>query len=530
LFGHDLKPLIKVLILNKIKTLNPIFDVMIASYLLSPGSRAHDPASVVLKVLGKELPTGSGQESLFGVDARSAAEELWLIYQTADKLKQDLIKTDDLGLFQKVEMPLIFVLAEMELNGIAVDLKMLAKLSAEAKIAIKKLTQKIYKMSGQEFNIASPLQLREVLFEKMDIPVAGIKKGKTGLSTSADELEKLRGLHPIIDEISNYRELAKLQNTYIDVLPTLINKKTGRIHTTFNQAVTATGRLSSSDPNLQNIPIRTELGREVRKTFISELGNTLISADYSQIELRIVASLAEDKRMMEIFEKDEDIHTATAAAINGVPLSEVTKAMRRAAKEVNFGVLYGMGVYGLSWRAEIPPYQAKEFIEKYFREFSGVKKYIEQNLAFTKKEGYCETLFGRRRYLPELKSANHQLRAAAERMAINHPVQGTAADLMKMAMIEVAKKIQDLFCHPERAKRAEGSLKHNERDSSASVGMTTSDVKMLLQVHDELIFEVKKGTEDEVSKTVKEIMEKVVKLRVPIKVEVHSGHSWGEIK
>ena len=353
-------------------------------------------------------------------------------------------------------------------------------------------------MSGQEFNIASPQQLREVLFEKMDIPALGIKKGKTGLSTSADELEKLRGLHPIIDEISNFRELSKLQNTYIDVLPTLINKKTGRIHTTFNQAVTATGRLSSSDPNLQNIPIRTELGREVRKTFISEPGNILLSADYSQIELRIVASLAEDKRMMEIFEKDEDIHTATAAAINGVPLKEVTKEMRRAAKEVNFGVLYGMGVYGLSWRAEIPPYQAKEFIEKYFREFSGVKKYIEQNLAFTKKEGYCETLFGRRRYLPELKSANHQLRAAAERMAINHPVQGTAADLMKMAMIDINSKL--------------------------------NKIKMLLQVHDELIFEVKKGTEDQVSKEVKEIMEQVIKLRVPIKVEVHSGHSWGEIK
>ena len=503
--GHDLKQLIKILTVNKIKIANPIFDVMVASYLLAPGSRAHDAASVVLKVLGKELPAGAGQESLFGVNTRGAVEELALLYETADKLKQELIKTDDLGLFQKVEMPLIPVLAEMELNGVAVDLKLLAKLSEEAKIEIKKLTQKIYKMSGEEFNISSPLQLREVLFEKMDIPVEGIKKGKTGLSTSAEELEKLRGLHPIIDEISNYRELSKLQNTYIDVLPTLLNKKTGRIHTTFNQAVTATGRLSSSDPNLQNIPIRTELGREVRKAFIAEPGNILVSADYSQIELRIVASLAEDKRMMEIFEKGEDIHNATAAAINGVPLDKVTKEMRRAAKEVNFGVLYGMGAYGLSWRAEISPAEAKDFIDKYFSEFSGVKKYIEQNLAFTKKEGYCETLFGRRRYLPELKSSNYQLRAAAERMAINHPVQGTAADLMKMAMIEVSSKLKIQNSKP-------------------------GEIKMLLQVHDELVFEVKKGLEKEVGELVKETMENVVKLRVPIRVDVHSGHSWGEIK
>jgi DNA polymerase-1 len=283
------------------------------------------------------------------------------------------------------------------------------------------------------------------------------------------------------------------------VLPTLVNKKTGRIHTHFNQTVAATGRLSSVDPNLQNIPIRTELGRAIRKAFVAAPGNILISADYSQIELRIVASLAEDKRMIEIFQHDEDIHLATAAAINNVPLDQVTREMRYAAKEVNFGVLYGMGAYGLSWRAGISQFEAKDFIQKYFEAFSGVRAYIDKTLEFTKKEGYCETLFGRRRYLPELMAANFQLRNAAERMAVNHPIQGTAADLMKMAMIEVQKKIEN-------------------------------KAKMIIQVHDELVIEVEKELAQEVSKEVKDIMEQVITLRVPIKVGLSINESWGEMK
>ncbi len=501
LIGHDLKQLVKFLAVKKIKIKNKLFDVMIASYLLNSGSRAHDVASVILKTLGEELKVGAGQDSLFGVNKQVECEELYLISRAADKLKVDLKKTDDLGLMEKLEMPVIFALADMELNGIAIDTDLLKKLSVEVTEEIKNISERIYKMAGTEFNISSPTQLREVLFEKMKISVEGIKKGKTGLSTAAEQLEKLRDAHPIIPEIENYRELEKLRNTYIDVLPTLINKKTGRIHTTFNQAVTATGRLSSSDPNLQNIPIRTELGRGVRKAFVASEGNILVSADYSQIELRVVASLAEDKKMMEIFENDEDIHKATAAAINNVPLDEVTKEMRRAAKEINFGVLYGMGTYGLSWRAEIPVWQAKQFIEKYFHEFSGVKKYLDRTLKFTKEEGYCETLFGRRRYLPELHAQNFQLRSAAERMAINHPIQGTAADLIKMAMIEVEKALEEW-----------------------------PTAKMILQVHDELVFEVKKGKEKEFGAMLKEVMEGVVKLRVPIKVEVSYNHSWGEMK
>jgi DNA polymerase-1 len=279
------------------------------------------------------------------------------------------------------------------------------------------------------------------------------------------------------------------------------------LHALFNQAVAATGRLSSSDPNLQNIPIRTELGREIRDAFIAEPGNLLISADYSQIELRIVASLAEDKKMMEIFENGLDIHAATAAAINDVPLEKVTKEMRYAAKEVNFGVLYGMGAFGLAWRAGIPRWQAEDFIKKYFAEFAGVKKYLDTTLDFARKEGYVETLFGRRRYIPELTAANFQLRSAGERMAINMPIQGTAADLMKLAMIAVHEQIQ------------------NEESR-----MKKGDVRMILQVHDELVLEVKKGLEEEVEKMVQKTMATVVTLRVPVEVGVSHGERWGELK
>ncbi len=522
LVGHDLKELIKALQYNfDLIPENDMFDVMVASYLLSSGSRAHDITSILLKVLGKVLPQNTAQTSLFGIDKKNLADELFLINQTKEKLKVDLEKAENFGLFKKMEMPLEYVLAEMELNGIAVDKAMFKKLSAEAAESLDKLTKKIYKLAGMEFNIASPTQLREVLFDKLDLSVAGIKKGKTGLSTSAEELEKLHGLHPIIEEISAYRELAKLQNTYIDVLPGLINKKTGRIHSHFSQTVAATGRLSSLDPNLQNIPIRSELGREIRKAFIAEPGNILISADYSQIELRIVASLAQDKRMIEIFNKDEDIHKATAAAINNVPLAEVTKEMRYAAKEVNFGVLYGMGSYGLSWRTGISQAEAKDFIRKYFEAFSGVREYIDRTLEFTKKEGYCETLFGRRRYLPELNATNFQMRAAAERMAVNHPIQGTAADLMKMAMIEVHRVI----ARRETTKQSPG----NQGDRHASLAMT-KPVKLILQVHDELILEVKKELAEEVANLVKNIMENVVTLRVPVKVGISINRSWGEMK
>ncbi|MFA4830737.1 MAG: DNA polymerase I, partial [Patescibacteria group bacterium] len=368
LIGHDLKQLIKVLQCNNetMKQCNNLFDTMIASYVLNSSTRAHDLKAIIMRELGKDLPGSSDQASLFGVNPKIAAEELILVLQVYQKYDKQLSEMEDKGLFEKIEMALIPVLAEMELNGVAVDKEMLGRLSKEVVKDIDKVTKKIWQEAGEEFNVSSPVQLRDVLFEKMGLPAQGIKKGKTGYSTASPELEKLRGAHPIVELIEEYRELEKLRNTYIDVLPNLINKKTGRIHTTFNQAVTTTGRLSSSDPNLQNIPIKTELGREIRKAFLAEKGYCLVVADYSQIELRIVASLAEDKIMMEIFERGEDIHQATAAAINGVGLDKVTKEMRSAAKAVNFGVLYGMGSYGLSWRAGISQSEAREFIAKYF--------------------------------------------------------------------------------------------------------------------------------------------------------------------
>ncbi len=514
LIGHDLKQLLKALQLAGVGATNKLFDLMIASYVLNSSTRAHDLASIVLRELGKALPQSTEQSSLFGASPDVIAEELLYAIKIYERFAKELEERSDAGLFEKVEMALIPVLAEMELNGVAVDGEMLKKLSREIKKEIEEITKKIHTEAGVEFNVASSAQLREVLFEKMGLPMEGIKKGKTGYSTSASELEKLRGLHPIIEMIEEHRELAKLQNTYVDVLPTLINKKTGRIHTSFNQAVASTGRLSSSDPNLQNIPIRTPLGKKIRDAFIAEDGYMLVAADYSQIELRIVASLANDTKMLEIFEKGEDIHRATAAAINGVPLEKVTKEMRRAAKEINFGVLYGMGAYGLSWRAGIPQAEAKAFIEKYFREFSGVKKYLDQTLEFAKKEGYVETLFGRRRYIPELTAENYQLRSAGERMAVNMPIQGTAADLMKMAMIAVYKNLSQW----------------NVRRRDEALPRLYNDVRMILQVHDELVLEVKKGLEDDIVKMLKETMEHVAELRVLIEVLVHVGTRWGEMK
>jgi len=506
LWGHDLKKLVKVLFLFEISVKNRLFDVMIAAYLLNPGARNHDVRQIIFTVLGVELPNISAQGNLFGSDPKAESKELWLIGSTVNKFKKELEQADNLKLMETMEMPLINILAEMELNGVAIDTKKLEQMSEFAKKEVEKTRKTIYKMAGYEFNVSSTQQLREALFEKMKIPVKGIKKGKTGLSTSAEELEKLHGVHPIIEEIENYREITKLQNTYIDVLPTLINPETNRIHTTYNQAVTATGRLSSSDPNLQNIPIRTDLGRQIRYAFVAEGKNILMSADYSQIELRIVASLAEDKKMIDIFEHDLDIHKATAAAVNNVPLDKVTKEMRRAAKEINFGILYGMGSYGLSWRAEISQHQAKMFIDKYFHEFAGVKRYLERTLEFVKENGYAETLFGRRRYIPELLSGNFQVRNAAERMAINHPVQGTAADLLKMAMIEIEKRLQTWSKEKQQK------------------------VKMILQVHDELVFELSEDIKEELESVVKEAMETVCVLRVPVKVEVNFGKSWGEMK
>jgi len=503
LVGHNLKTVVKVCMHHDIPLTARLFDTMIASYLINSSTRAHDIRSIALRELGIEIPLHT-QTSLFGTDTSTLVSELDISLRVYDAYRDALEKDADLGLFEEVEMGLIPVLAHMELSGVSVDTTLLGTLSESAARTILTLEKKIHTLAGKSFNVASSTQLRDILFDTLELPTEGIKKGKTGYSTAASELEKLHGIHPIIELIEEFREIEKLRNTYIDVLPTLINPRTKRIHTTFNQAVTTTGRLSSSDPNLQNIPIRTELGREVRTAFIAERGNVLVAADYSQIELRIAASLANDATMIAIFERGEDIHTATAAAIHNIPLDQVSKDIRRSAKEVNFGVLYGMGAFGLSARTGISPAEAREFIDRYFETFSGVKQYLDETLAQAQKTGYVETLFGRKRYIPELLSSQRQVRLSGERMAINMPIQGTAADLMKKAMIAVYHALD------------QAHLLHTH-------------ARITLQVHDEIVCEVKQGSAEQVAKIIQHEMEQVTTLRVPIDVHVNIGDTWGDM-
>ncbi|PIY95898.1 MAG: DNA polymerase I [Candidatus Kerfeldbacteria bacterium CG_4_10_14_0_8_um_filter_42_10] len=517
-YGHNIKYDLEVLRKKKINLQGITFDTMIASYLLNPGSRQHNLDSVVFSELGHEMipieeligEKGKKQISMDQVPIDKVSyyscEDADYTNRLVKPLTEQLEAKVNLGLLEKIEVPLIPVLAEMETNGVKIDPEFLNNKSRNFAKEISSIEKKIYQLAGKEFNISSPLQLKEILFEKLKISTDDIKKIKTGFSTAAGELEKMRGKHPIIDLISQYREYTKLKSTYLDALPKLINPRTGRVHTNFNQTIAATGRLSSSDPNLQNIPIRTAVGREIRKAFVAEKGYDLLSIDYSQIELRIVASLANDQKMISIFKAGEDIHKSTAAEINEVSLDKVTKEMRYAAKEVNFGVLYGMGVYGLAWRTQIDRGKAKEFIDKYFSAFKGVKEYVDQTKALAQSMGYVETLFGRRRYLPEINSGVVQIRNAAERMAVNMPIQGTAADLMKLAMISVQKEL--------------AQLKGNETGKIA---------KMILQVHDELVFEVQSDQVKLLARKIKEIMETVYQLKVPIEAEAKAGKNWGEL-
>jgi DNA polymerase-1 len=389
----------------------------------------------------------------------------------------------------------------MERWGIKLDTQLLVTLSEQAEKQIYTLEKDIYKLAGKEFNLNSPKQLQEILYE--DLKLTAGKKIKTGLSTAAGELEKLIGTHPIIEKILSYRELAKLQSTYLQALPDLVNPQTGRLHTSYNQTVAATGRLSSTDPNLQNIPVRgTGLGAEIRKAFIAEDGYTLLSFDYSQIELRIVAHIAQDKTMMEVFNKGEDIHTTTAMAIFGVQEDKVTPDMRRDAKTINFGVLYGLSSFGLSSRiGEVSHSAAKEFIDRYFAAYPQVKAYLEDVKAQVNKQGYVKNELGRVRKFPEIKSSQYFIRAAAERAAINFPIQSLAADVLKVAMINIFKEMKG----------------------------KDEEIRMLLQVHDELVFEVKKEKLDYWVKKIKPLMEQAIKLSVPVAAEAKVGFNWGEM-
>ncbi len=398
----------------------------------------------------------------------------------------------------QLEKELVPVLKKMEKIGIKLDIGFLKKLSKKLNLRLQELEKKIHKSAGTQFNINSPQQLSEILFKKLKIPVTGLRKtpGRV-ISTAASELQKLKGKYKIIDLLLEYRELMKLKNTYVDTLPNQVDDKQ-RVHTSYHQLGTTTGRLSSSDPNLQNIPIRGEWGQEIRKAFIVEKGYKLLSADYSQIELRVAACLANDRKMIQAFEEDQDIHKITAAEVNNVSLAKVTPEMRYQAKALNFGVLYGMSVVGFAEAAGMDWERARDFIDEYMVDFAGIAKYVEDTKEKVRKKGYVETVLGRRRYLSQVDSSGFSSRQAVERMAINMPIQGTAADIIKIAMVKLVKRL------PREA-------------------------RLLLQVHDELVLEIKENKIEQTAKIIKDVMEGALKLCVPLKVDIKVGNNWGEM-
>ncbi|PJE76412.1 DNA polymerase I [Candidatus Uhrbacteria bacterium CG10_big_fil_rev_8_21_14_0_10_48_16] len=494
--GHDLKGLMHHL---RAPIASPSFDVMIASYLLHSGSRAHDLSGAMHAWLGRsvpEVPEVFSKEK----DYERFGQVVVALPELAKKMRSQMKESGVDKVFDEIEMPLVRILYNMEMEGIELDTASLETFSKQLKKRIDELTKKITTLAGVEFNLNSPSQLADVLFVTMELPTKGIKKTKTGYSTAAPELEKLWDTHEIIPLISEYRELTKLQSTYVEALPKLVAKD-GRLHTSFNQTVAATGRLSSSDPNLQNIPIKTELGREIRKAFVAPRGKVLVAADYSQIELRLAAVIAKDQPFIKAFQEGADIHTRTASEVWDVAEDQVTKEQRRAAKAINFGVLYGMGPRALSKSTGLSMNEAKEFIARYFEIHKGIQTYLEETKVQAHDVGYVETLFGRRRYLPEIQSGVPMLVSMAERMAINMPVQGTAADIMKMAML-----------------RIDGWLKKSGWPA-----------KMILQVHDEVVLEVDKEAVDPVAKGIREMMESVAEFDVPLVVDVEVGTNWGEM-
>jgi DNA polymerase I len=491
------------------------FDTMVASYVVNPSGRQHNLDALALEYLQiKKIPitdligSGRAQRTMREVPieevARYACEDADVTWRLRDLLEAKLRETATWDLFQRVEIPLIGVLKEMEQAGVCLDVPLLQQMSQDMDRQLLTLTQDIHALAGEIFNINSTQQLGRILFEKLEIQKAqGIKrvrKTKTGYSTDVAALEQFKD-HPLVQKMLEYRQLAKLKSTYVDALPQLINPRTGRVHTSYNQTVAATGRLSSSDPNLQNIPARTELGREIRKAFIAATDDRcLLSADYSQIELRILAHLSEDATLIESFRSGEDVHRRTASKIFGVPPKQVTAEQRARAKTINFGVIYGMGPTRLARENDISFEEAKRFIEAYFATYPGVHRYTVESIDKAREQGYVTTLLGRRRYLPELFSDNQGVRAAAENMAINTPVQGSSADLIKLAMINIRERLR------------------RERLSA----------QMLLQVHDELVFEVPVAELEAVKPLVVEEMEGAIQLAVPIQVDVGAGRNWFE--
>jgi len=506
--GHNIKYDL-IVMANEGIYLNGIdFDTMIASYVLNPSNRGHGLDALSMEHFGhknlsyKEMVgTGNKEIGFDQVDVECAteyaAEDSDMTWRLKGKLRPQL-KSDTLKLYNEIELPLLEVLAEIEMNGVYVDRKHLAQLSRKIEKQLLLLKTDIFTLADEEFNINSPKQLSEILFEKLKLPV--IKKTKTGYSTDMSVLEQLAIDHKLPGKILSYRQLAKLKSTYVDALPEEIFKKTGRVHTSFNQTVAATGRLSSSNPNLQNIPIRSAMGKEIRKAFIAEGDDMLLSADYSQIELRVLAHLSKDKALKRAFDKGEDIHARTAAEIFGYSLEDVDENSRRIAKAVNFGIVYGLSAFGLSRQLKISQRVARDFIDQYFDLYSRVKSFMDNTMAKARKTGYTLTLFNRRRYLPDLNSKNRQVRESAERVAINSPIQGSAADLIKVAMIHLSHKIKN--------------MKLNS--------------KMILQVHDELVFECPVTEKSKMESLVRKEMEGACKLSVPLVVDMGWGKNWNE--
>jgi len=465
---------------------------------------------VEMKPITDLIGTGKAQITMAQVPiaqvAPYACADVDMTRRLVKVIEPELRQKELWPLFTEVEMPLVPVLVEVEMKGVKLDVEYLGEMSRQLHRQLSDLDREIQELVGYPFNINSTQQLSDALFIKLGLSAQGVRKTESGhYSTSADVLEKLRGQHPVIELILEQRELAKLKSTYVDALPLLVNEDTGRVHTSYNQTGTVTGRISSSDPNLQNIPIRTDVGREVRRAFVAEEGSVLLAADYSQVELRILAHISQDERLLDAFSRGEDIHASTAATVLGVPIEEVTPEMRRFAKTVNFGITYGMSGYGMAQRTGLSQEESDRFISEYFARYPRVKAYLDETKRKARDVGYVETLLGRRRYFPELQSgskAHQNVRAAAQRMAINAPIQGSAADIIKIAMIRLHRAL---------------------KDRGLKSGMT-------LQVHDELVLEVPEGELEVVAPLVKSIMEGAFQLDAPLKVDMKVGRNWLEME
>ncbi len=491
-----------------IELLGVAFDTMVASYCLNPAKPNHNLDDIAMEHLGVRITSiteliGSGAKQISMKDvaidrvSRYGCQDSDVTFRLSRVLAKKLHEKDLWHLFETIEMPLVSVLADIEAAGVAIDVPLLKTFSGEMEQALAKLTRKIHQEAGVEFNIQSPKQLGEILFEKLGLPV--VKRTKTGASTDVEVLQELSEVHSLPKEILKFRELSKLKSTYVDTLPLLVNPKTHRVHTSFNQAVTATGRLSSSDPNLQNIPVRTEEGRKIRRAFIAESDKlSLVSADYSQIELRVLAHLSEDKSLVQAFREEADIHRYTASLIFNVKMNDVTDAMRDSAKTVNFGVLYGMGPFSLAKSLHISNEAARDFIKAYFDRYPRVKKYLDEILEKARRDGFVSTFFKRRRYIPEILSKDMRQKSFAERTAINAPIQGTASDIIKIAMLNIVKVLKkDAF-----------------------------EARMILQVHDELLFEVPKLELKRLVAMVRHQMQEAVSFKVPLRVDIKAGPNW----